>query len=91
MCRNINPLFNFEPPATDDEVRAAALQFVRKISGFQKPSQVNAAAFDRAVTDVFVAARVLVDQLETKAPKKDRALEAEKAKARAAKRYGSTP
>lgn len=90
MCRNIRPLFNFEPPVTDDEVRAASLQFVRKISGFTKPSKANEAAFDRAVEDVAAAARRLVDSLVTTAPARDREIEAAKAKARAAERYGTT-
>ena len=89
MCRNIRTLFNFEPTATDDEVRAASLQFVRKISGFTKPSQANEAAFDRAVTEVTAAARALIDSLKTTAPAKDRAVEAAKAKARAAERFGA--
>jgi hypothetical protein len=87
MCRNIRPLFNFEPPATDDEVRAAAIQFVRKISGFTHPSKSNEAAFHRAVRDVSKAARRLVDSLETNSPPKDREEEAVKARARAALRY----
>jgi len=73
MCRSIKPLFNFAPPATDEEVRAAALQFVRKLSGFQAPSRANAAAFDRAVDEVQAAARRLVDDLVTAAPPRDRA------------------
>jgi hypothetical protein len=89
MCRNIKPLFNFEPPATDDEIHASALQFVRKVSGFQKPSQVNEAAFDLAVEQVSAAARLLLDSLVTNAPAKDRAVEAAKARARTAKRFGS--
>ena len=89
MCRNIKPLFNFDPPATDAEVRAAALQFVRKVSGFVKPSQTNQAVFDRAVADVSEAARVLVDALITTAPHRNREIEAIRAKARAAKRYGA--
>jgi len=88
MCRNIRTLFNFEPPATDDEVRAASVQFVRKISGFTAPSKANEAAFDRAVDGIFTVARQLVDDLETSAPKKNREEEAIKAKARAAERYG---
>jgi len=87
MCRNIRTLFNFEPPASDEEVRAASLQFVRKISGFTAPSKANEAAFRRAVDDVFTVARTLVDELETNAPKKNREEEAAKAKARAAERY----
>ena len=89
MCRNIRPLFNFEPPVTDDEIRAASLQFVRKISGFTKPSKANEDAFDRAVDEVSEAARRLVDSLVTSAPARDREIEAAKAKARAAERYGS--
>jgi hypothetical protein len=88
MCRNIKTLFNFEPAATDEEVRAASLQFVRKISGFTAPSRANEAAFNRAIDDVFAVARTLVDELETNAPKKNREDEAAKAKARAAERYG---
>jgi hypothetical protein len=87
MCRNIRPLFNFEPPVTDDEVRAASLQFVRKISGFTKPSKANEDAFDRGIEEVATAARRLMDSLVTNAPPRDREIEAEKAKARAAERY----
>ena len=86
MCRNIRPLHNFEPPATQEEVEAAALQFVRKISGFTKPSQANAEAFDVAVAEVTAASRRLLDALETNAPPKNREIEAEKRKARAATR-----
>jgi hypothetical protein len=89
MCRNIRPLFNFEPAATEDEVRAASLQFVRKISGFTKPSQSNELAFDRAVDEVARAARTLLDHLTTTAPPKDREVEAAKARARAAQRFGT--
>jgi len=89
MCRNIKPLFNFDPPVTDDEVRAASLQFVRKISGFTKPSKANEAAFDQAVEEVAAAARRLVDSLVTSAPARDREVEAAKARARAAERYGT--
>ena len=89
MCRNIRTLFNFDPTATDEEVRAASLQFVRKISGFTKPSLANQPAFDRAVTEVTAAARALIDSLTTTAPAKDRAVEAAKAKARAAERFGA--
>ena len=78
MCRNIKPLFNFEPPATDDEVRSAALQFVRKISGSTKPSQANAEAFQAACEEIFIASRRLVDSLSTTAPSKNREEEAEK-------------
>lgn len=87
MCRNIRPLFNFDPPVTDDEVRAASLQFVRKISGFTKPSKANEAAFDRGVDEIAEAARRLIDALVTSAPARDREIEAAKAKARAAERY----
>ena len=89
MCRNIRPLYNFEPPATHDEVQAAALQFVRKISGTTKPSQANAAAFDRAVEEVAAASARLLDALVTTAPPKDREVEAAKARERAALRYGT--
>lgn len=88
MCRNIRTLFNFDPTATDEEVRAASLQFVRKISGFTKPSAANQPAFDRAVDEVALAARRLLDSMTTSAPAKDRAVEAAKAKARAAERFG---
>ncbi|HUF68521.1 MAG TPA: DUF2277 domain-containing protein [Longimicrobiales bacterium] len=87
MCRNIRPLFNFEPPATDDEIRASALQFVRKISGYTKPSQANEQAFNLAVDEVTDAARRLIESLETNSPPKDREVEAIKARERAAKRY----
>jgi hypothetical protein len=88
MCRNIKPLFNFDPPVTDEEVQAASLQFVRKISGFTKPSKTNEAAFDRAIDEVAAAARRLMDSLITTAPARDRETEAAKAKARAAERFG---
>ena len=88
MCRNIRPLFNFDPPVTDQEVRNASLQFVRKISGFTKPSKANEEAFDRAVDEVAATARRLMDSLVTSAPARDREVEAAKAKARAADRYG---
>lgn len=87
MCRNIRPLFNFDPPATEDEVRAASLQYVRKVSGFTRPSQANEAAFERAVDRVAEATRELVDALVTRAEPKDREVEAEKARVRAAARY----
>ncbi|HEY1134891.1 MAG TPA: DUF2277 domain-containing protein [Nocardioides sp.] len=87
MCRNIRPLNNFEPPATDDEVHAAALQFVRKVSGTSKPSQANQAAFDQAVREIAHLTRHLVDDLETSAPPKNREVEAAKARARAELRY----
>jgi hypothetical protein len=89
MCRNIRTLYNFEPPATDDEVRAAAEQYVRKISGFSKPSQANADAFARAVDEVAAASARLLGELITNAPPKDREVEAAKARARAAERYGT--
>lgn len=88
MCRNIRTLYNFEPPASEDEVRAAALQYVRKISGFTRPSQANAEAFERAVEQVTEISRDLLAHLTTNAPPKDREAEAEKARARAAERYG---
>lgn len=88
MCRNIRTLHNFEPPATADEVQAAALQYVRKVSGSTRPSLANQAAFDQAVADVAEATRRLLDQLTTTAPPKDREVEAAKARARAAVRYG---
>ena len=87
MCRNIHTLFNFEPPATEDEVRAAALQYVRKISGFTKPSQANEQAFERAVDEVAAASARLLEALVTAAPPKDREVEAARARARAAARY----
>jgi hypothetical protein len=89
MCRNIRQLHNFEPPATQDEVHEAALQYVRKISGSTKPSQANAAAFERAVEAVAAATRELLDELVTNAPPKDREAEAAKARARAAARYAA--
>jgi hypothetical protein len=88
MCRNIKTLFNFEPRATDDEIRASSLQFVRKLSGTTKPSRANEAAFDRAVDEVASAARRLLDSLVTAAPPRDREGMAAKAKARAEKRFG---
>jgi len=88
MCRNIRPLFNFEPPATEEEIRAAALQFVRKVSGFTKPSHANAEAFDRAVDDVAEAARKLIFSLHSSAPPRDREIEAEKARERSRLRFG---
>jgi hypothetical protein len=89
MCRNIKTLFNFEPPATDDEIRAASLQFVRKISGFSKPSQANEAAFETAVEDIAAVARQLLATLETNVMPKNREEEAARAKARSAQRYGA--
>jgi len=88
MCRNIRTLHNFEPPATEDEIHASALQYVRKISGFTRPSQANAEAFERAVAQVTEISRELLAELTTNAPPKDREVEAEKARARAAERYG---
>jgi hypothetical protein len=87
MCRNIRTLFNFEPPATEEEIRASALQFVRKLSGFTHPSQANKAAFDRAVDEVADVARRLLGALETTSPAKDREVEAMKARARAKERF----
>lgn len=87
MCRNIRPLFNFEPVATEEEVRAAALQYVRKISGFTKPSQVNAAAFERAIDEIADVSARLLASLETSAPPKNRELEAAKARARSSRRF----
>ncbi len=89
MCRNIHELHNFEPSATDEEVRAAALQYVRKVSGTTRPSQANAEAFERAVAEVAAASARLLDELVTTAPPKDREVEAAKARARAATRYAS--
>ena len=88
MCRNIKTLFNFEPPVTEDEIRAASLQFVRKLSGFNKPSKANEAAFERAVERTAEVARELLDSLVTSAAPRDRDEEAAKARARAAKRFG---
>lgn len=88
MCRNIKTLFNFDPPASEAEIRASALQFVRKLSGFNKPSQANEAAFDRAVEEVSDAARRLLSSLHTHAPTRDRPVEAEKAKERSRLRFG---
>ena len=89
MCRNIRTLYNFEPPATDEEVRSAALQYVRKISGFTKPSQANAEAFERAVDAVAEVSAELLGELVTAAPPKDREVEAAKARARSAERYAA--
>jgi hypothetical protein len=88
MCRNIKTLFNFEPPATDEEIRAASLQFVRKLSGFNTPSKTNKAAFDRAVAEVAHIAHHLLEDLETQAPPRDREVEAQKAKERSVQRFG---
>jgi hypothetical protein len=89
MCRNIKMLFNFDPPVTDDEIRAASLQFVRKISGFNKPSKANEAAFNEAIEEVASASRRLLGRLETAAPPRNREEEAEKARARGAVRFGA--
>ena len=89
MCRNIHTLFNFEPPATEDEVRDAALQYVRKISGFTKPSRANEVAFERAVDEVTAATGRLVDGLVTNAPPRDREVEAQRKRERAAKRFAT--
>ena len=88
MCRSIKTLFNYQPPATDDEIRAASLQFVRKLSGFNAPSKANAAAFERAVDEVTATAHRLLTALETNAPPRDRDIEAEKARLRNAERFG---
>ena len=88
MCRNIKPLFNFDPPATEEEIQAAALQFVRKVSGFVQPSEVNMAAFDNAVNEMREVVKKLLDSLETKSQPRDREVEAAKAKVRAQKRFG---
>ena len=89
MCRNIRTLHNFQPPATRDEVEASALQYVRKISGYTKPSQANAEAFERAVAEVAAVTNRLLDELTTNAPPRDREVEAEKARARSAQRYAA--
>lgn len=89
MCRNIKPLFNFDPPATDEEVHDAALQFVRKLSGYNTPSHINEVAFHHAVDDIAAAARTLLDHLKTTAEPKNREEEAAKARARAQKRFGT--
>ena len=89
MCRNIKTLFNFDPPATDEEIRAASVQFVRKLSGFTKPSKANEDVFEKAVDDVARIARKLIDSLVTTAEPRDREVEAEKAKARAVERFGA--
>ena len=91
MCRNIKTLFNFDPPATEEEMRAAALQFVRKLSGFNHPSKANEAAFDRAVEDVTASARALIESLVTTADPRDREIEAARARARTAARFGIQP
>ena len=91
MCRNIKTLFNFEPPATDEEIQASSLQYVRKISGFTKPSKANEEAFDRAVDEVARISRELLENLVTNASPKDREVEAARRRERAAKRFGATP
>jgi len=91
MCRNIRVLFNFQPPATDDEMRAAAIQYVRKVSGTRAPSQANQACFDRAVEEITRATQALLDGLDVRAPARDRDVEAARAKLRAAKRFGEAP
>jgi len=90
VCRNIKPLFNFDPPVTDDEIRAAALQFVRKVSGFTKPSKVNEAAFLSAVDEIAMTSRKLINSLETSAPPRNRAKEYAKVRARAARRFSAS-
>ena len=90
MCRNIKPLYNFAPPTTDEEIRAAAIQFVRKVSGFTKPSAVNEIAFDIAIEEIASASKKLLDSLITTAPPKDRAIERQKAQARSQLRFGKT-
>jgi hypothetical protein len=89
MCRSIRPLFNFDPPASDEEIRAASLQFVRKVSGFPRPSRANSEAFDRAVREVSETVRELLDSMVTRAPQRSREREAEKAKQRARRRFSS--
>ena len=91
MCRNIKTLFNFEPPATDEEIRAASLQFVRKLSGFNTPSKANKAAFDAAIEEVFQTGHRLLHGLKTQAPQRDRETEVQKARARSAERFGAAP
>lgn len=90
MCRNIKPLFNFDPPATQEEIKSASLQFVRKLSGFNKPSQVNEEAFNRAVGDVAVITQNLMNSLKTNSNPKDREVESERARLRSAKRFNRT-
>ena len=91
MCRNIKTLFNFDPPATDDEIRSSAIQFVRKLSGSTKPSKANESAFDRAVDEIVTTTTILLKTLVTKAPPRDRQDEAEKVRARAQRRFGRPP
>ena len=90
MCRNIKTLFNFDPPANEEEIRAASLQFVRKLSGFNKPSKVNEAAFERAIDQIAGVAQTLLDSLVTNAEPRDREVEAEKARLRSAERFGTS-
>lgn len=90
MCRNIKTLFNFDPPANEEEIRAASLQFVRKLSGFNKPSKVNEAAFERAIDQIAAVAQTLLDSLVTNAEPRDREIEAEKARLRSAERFGTS-
>ena len=89
MCRNIKPLFNFDPPVTDAEIRDASLQFVRKVSGYNKPSKANEAAFNRAIDQIAAATKELLDAMVTTAPHRDRQIEAERARERARQRYGA--
>lgn len=89
MCRNIKPLFNFDPPATDQEIRDASLQYIRKLSGYHKPSEENLIAFNQAVDDIALATKELLDSLQTKAPHKNREIEAQKARERSQKRFGN--
>ncbi|HMK38537.1 MAG TPA: DUF2277 domain-containing protein [Bacteroidota bacterium] len=89
MCRNIRPLFNFDPPATDEEIHLSSIQFVRKISGFSKPSKANEAAFNQAVNDISLTARRLIDSLVTPAPARNREVEAARARERASARFGN--
>ncbi|HEY3948663.1 DUF2277 domain-containing protein [Phenylobacterium sp.] len=91
MCRNIKTLFNFDPPATEEEIRAASLQYVRKLSGYNSPSKANAAAFEAAIEQVFQAGKLLLSSLETQAPPRDRGVEAARAKARSAQRFARAP
>jgi hypothetical protein len=91
MCRNIKPLFNYDPPSTDDEISASALQYVRKVSGFRKPSKANEAAFAEAVKDISRLTRKLIESLETAAPPKNRAIEIARAKAKAEERFAKAP
>lgn len=89
MCRNIKPLYNYEPPTTDDEIRAAAMQFVRKISGFDKPSSMNAVVFEMAIDEIAAVSKKLIESLETSAPPRNRAIEGEKLEKRNRQRFGT--